>query len=143
MPCLLIRACPRERSERGYKPKYLIHDNDKAFVSKELQSFLSSFGVTSKRTAYRSPWQNGICERAVGTIKNEILHYVIPLSDRHLQKILNGYTHMFYNTHRTHQGINCKTPISHEKHTPKQLTEIALKPTPILGGLYHTYTRAA
>ena len=126
-----------------HKPKYLIHDNDKAFVSKDFQSFLSSFGVSSKRTAYRSPWQNGICERAVGIIRNEILRFITPLSDKHLQKMLNGYIHKFYNTHRTHQGINCKTPIPHEKHTPITLKEAVLNPTPILGGLYHTYTRAA
>jgi len=125
------------------KPKFLIHDNDKAFVNKEFQSFLSSFGVTAKRTAYRSPWQNGICERSIGTIRNEILRYIIPLSDVHLQKILNEYIHKLYNTHRTHQGINCKTPIPHEKHTPITLKEAVLNPTPILGGLYHTYTRAA
>lgn len=126
-----------------HKPKYLVHDNDKAFVSKDFQSFLSSFGVTSKRTAYRSPWQNGICERAVGIIKNEIIHFIIPLNERHLQKILNVYIHKFYNTHRTHQGINCTTPIPHEKNAPITLKETVLDSTPILGGLYHTYSRAA
>jgi len=126
-----------------YKPEYLIHDNDKAFVSKEFQAFLSSFGVVSKKTAYRSPWQNGICERVVSTIRNEILRYIIPLSDIHLQKTLNTYVHKFYNTHRTHQGINCKTPIPHEKHSPITLKEADMKSTSILGGLYHTYKRAA
>jgi len=126
-----------------HKPKYLIHDNDKAFVSKEFQSFLSSFDVISKRTSYRSPWQNGICERAVGTIRNEILRYIIPLNDNHLQKILKKYVQKFYNTHRTHQGINCKTPIPHEKYSSITLKDTALEPTPILGGLYHTYKRAA
>ncbi len=126
-----------------HKPKYLIHDNDKAFVGKDFQSFLSSFGVSSKRTAYRSPWQSGICERTVGTIRNEILHYIVPISDRHLQKMLNGYIHKFYNTHRTHQGIDCKTPLPHEILEPITLKETVLNSTPILGGLYHTYTRAA
>jgi putative transposase len=125
------------------KPKYLIHDNDKAFVSKDFQSFLSSFGVTSKRTAFHSPWQNGICERAVGTIRNEILRYIVPLSDTHLQIMLKRYVQKFYNTHRTHQGINCKTPIPHEKYSPITLEETVLETTPILGGLYHTYTRVA
>ena len=126
-----------------HKPKYLIHDNDNAFVSNEFQSFLSTFGLLVKKTAYRSPWQNGICERSIGTIRNEFLHYIVPLSDIHLQKMLNGYIHKFYNTHRTHQGINCKTPIPHEKHKPIKLKETVLNSTPILGGIYHTYTRAA
>ena len=124
-------------------PKYLIHDNDKAFVSEEFQLFPSSFGVTFKRTAYHSPWQNGICERVVGTIRNEILRYIIPLNDRHFQKTLKRYVHKFYNTHRTHQGIHCKTPIPHEKYSPISLEETVLEATPILGGLYHTYTRTA
>jgi putative transposase len=126
-----------------HKPKYLIHDNDKAFVSKEFQAFLSSFGVISKRTSYRSPWQNGICERTVGTIRNEILRYIIPVSDLHIQKILKRYVHKFYNTNRTHQGINCKTPIPHEKYSSITLKDTVLEPTPVLGGLYHTYKRAS
>ena len=126
-----------------YKPKYLIHDNDKAFSSIEFQSFLSSIGITSKRTAYRSPWQNGICERAIGTIRNEILRHIVPLSDMHVQRMLKVYINDYYNTHRTHQGINSKTPIPHKKHSPNKLRETVLKPTPILGGLYHIYIRAA
>ncbi len=126
-----------------HKPKYLIHDNGKAFVSKDFQSFLSSFKVSSKRTAYRSPWQNGICERAVGIIRNEILRFTIPLNEVHLQKMLNGYINKFYNTHRTHQGINRKTPLPHENLEPITLKETFIDSTPILGGLYHTYMRAA
>jgi putative transposase len=79
-----------------HKPRYLIHDNDKAFVSKEFQSFLSSFGVTYKRTSYHSPWQNGICQRAVGTIRNEILlilfHYPIHIFKKYLIDMFLNFT---------------------------------------------------
>lgn len=37
-------------------PKYLIHDNDPIFKSKDFQNFLKSTNIKSKRTAYRSPW---------------------------------------------------------------------------------------
>lgn len=48
----------RNATPYGYAPKYLIHDNDSTFVSENFKSFLSAFGVKSKRTSKFSPWQN-------------------------------------------------------------------------------------
>jgi len=48
---------------------FLLHDNDTMFTSTEFQSCLSHMNVESVRTSYRSPWQNGICELAVGIFK--------------------------------------------------------------------------
>jgi len=42
--------------------RYLIYDNDSIF-SDEVKDVIESFGIKSKRTAYRSPWQNGTAER--------------------------------------------------------------------------------
>ncbi len=101
-----------------HKPKYLIHDNDPVFVSKDFQDFLTASGIKSKKTAIRSPWQNPIAERAVGIIRQELLNNIIPLNEGHLQKLLHEYIHSYYNTHRTHQGINCKTPILSPEYAP-------------------------
>ena len=45
----------REATPYGTEPKYLIHDNDRAFTSKFFQDFLLSANIKSIRTAFRSP----------------------------------------------------------------------------------------
>jgi len=133
----------RNATPYGYKPKYLIHDNDPVFVSKDFQLFLSNMGIKSKRTSYYSPWQNGISERANGIIRQELTNHIIPLSQKHVTSLLDDYINNYYNTHRTHQGINCKTPIPLPKYKPSKLENSKLKETPILNGLYHTYDKVA
>lgn len=133
----------RHATPFGVVPKYLIHDNDPIFRSKVFQRFLSSSGITSKRTAYRSPWQNPYAERVIGIIKRELLDYIIPLNQLHLRKLLHEYINDYYNTERTHQGLNGKTPIASPTYLPSPIAETKLEVTPLLNGLYHTYKKVA
>lgn len=125
------------------KPKYLIHDNDSVFVSQDFQNFLVKLDIKSKKTSYRSPWQNGIAERVNGIIRQELTNHIIPFNEKHLYNLLDEYINKYYNTHRTHQGINCKTPIPHPKYMPTKLENSTLKKTSVLNGLYHTYKKVA
>ena len=133
----------RNATPYGEIPKYLVHDNDPIFRSKAFQSFLKSSNITAKRTAYRSPWQNPYAERVIGTIKRELLDQVIPLNQKHLHKLLREYIKDYYNTDRTHQGINCETPIPSVTYIPTAVEDTKLEATPILNGLYHTYKKVA
>jgi transposase InsO family protein len=133
----------RNATPFGHKPKYLIHDNDSAFVSKEFQSFLSATDIKSKKTAYHCPWQNGIVERAVGIFRQELLNHIIPVNEKHLYRLLDEYVHKYYNTHRTHQGIGCKTPIPLPHYPETTIKNTELESTEILGGLYNTYNKVA
>jgi len=63
----------REAMPFDHKPRYLLHDNDPMFTSTEFQKCLSNMNVESVRTSYRSPWQNAICERAVGIFKRDLI----------------------------------------------------------------------
>ena len=45
---------------------------------------LEYLGSELIRTAYRSPWQNGVAERWVGSCRRELLDHVIVLSESHL-----------------------------------------------------------
>jgi transposase InsO family protein len=126
-----------------HKPKYLIHDNDPVFASKKFKNFLESSGIKSKRIAKYSPWQNGIAERLVGIIRQDLLNHIIPLNEAQLNRLLNEYIHKYYNTHRTHQGIGGKTPIPLPEYPPTTMANTKLKKTPVLGGLYHTYEKVA
>ncbi len=133
----------REATPFGIQPKYLLHDNDRIFASKELQTFLADSKITSLHTGFHSPWQNGICERTVGILRRELLDHVIPISEKHLEHLLRGYIHDYYNPSRNHQGIRRQTPVSSSKLEKTSINDTSLISEPVLGGLYHNYYKAA
>jgi len=47
--------------------RYVIFDRDRKFGA-EVRAFLKASGIKSVRTSVRSPWQNGVAERWVGSI---------------------------------------------------------------------------
>jgi transposase InsO family protein len=55
----------REAFPDDSAPRYFIFDNDTIF-SDEVSKSIRALGITPKRTAFRSPWQNGTAERWVG-----------------------------------------------------------------------------
>ena len=133
----------REATPFGLQPKYLIHDNDTIFVSKDLQEFLANSKIKSVKTGYRSPWQNGICERAVGILRRELLDHIIPFNENHLEYLLREYIFSYYNPTRTHQGIERQTPLISEKPAKTSIAETSLTSDTLLGGLYHNYRKVA
>jgi len=133
----------REATPFGETPKYLIHDNDATFTSHELKDFLTNANIKSKKTGFKCPWQNGVCERTVGILRRELLDHIIPINEKHLQYLLKEYIDKYYNPVRTHQGIDCHTPILKEKLPETTVATTVLKSTPILHGLYHDYQKVA
>ena len=133
----------REATPFGNQPEYLIHDNDRIFVSKDLQGFLTNTKIKSMRTGFHSPWQNGICERTVGILRRELFDHIIPMNEKHLKYLLCSYIHNYYNPHRTHQSIGRQTPFPSERPTKTSIAETNLISEPVLGGLYHNYRKAA
>jgi transposase InsO family protein len=133
----------RETTPFGIQLKYLIHDNDRIFTSKDLQELMANTDIKSVRTGYHSLWQNGICERTVEIIRRELIDHIVPFNEGHLQCLLAEYINQYYNPSRTHQGINRKTPTSSEEPVKTSITETSLISEPILGGLYHNYRKAA
>src|SRR5947209_19236370 len=60
--------------------RYVIFDRDRKF-STEVRTFLKASGIKPVRTSVRSPWQRGVAERWVGSIRREMLVQVIPLNE--------------------------------------------------------------
>jgi hypothetical protein len=83
----------------------------------------------------RSPWQNGYCERAIGSIRRECLDHVVVFGERHLRHLLLSYT-TYYNAARTHLSVNKDAPMPRTVHTVGRIM-----PMPFLGGLHHLYVR--
>ncbi|MCP4290462.1 MAG: transposase [bacterium] len=48
-------------------------------------------GINQVVTSRRSPWQNGYCERVIGSIRRECLDHIIVLNEKHLHRILKEY----------------------------------------------------
>jgi len=117
--------------------KYVIRDNDKIF-SEDFKQHIPRFGLKDKPTAYRSPWQNPVCERVIGTLRRECLDHMIILNERHLHNVLSEYIFEYYNISRTHMSLEKDSPV----HRPVQRDgKIVIKS--ILGGLHHVYRRVA
>jgi putative transposase len=92
--------------------------------------------------ATRAPWQNGVAERLVGTVRRELLEHAIVLDDWHLRRLLGEYL-AYYHEDRTHLGIDKDAPLAHpiERHPAGSAVVHARRR---VGGLYHRYSwRAA
>ncbi len=115
--------------------RYLIYDND-AIFSHAVTSAIKSFEINPKRTAFRSPWQNGTAERVVGSVRRELLDHVIVLNEDHLRRLLREYVD-YYNAERIHTSIG-DAPVSRpvESRPAPGARVVGL---PRVGGLHHRY----
>jgi len=69
--------------------RYLILDREHTFHGEVLET-VEGLGVIPVRTAIRSPWQNGVAERWVGTCRRDLFDHVIVLNERHLKRLMQG-----------------------------------------------------
>src|SRR5467141_3504266 len=86
----------------GWKvaPRYIIRDRDAVYGDVFIRR-LRAMGIRDRPTAPRSPWQNGYCERAIGSIRRDCLDHVVVFGERHLRHLLRSYA-TYYNAARTH-----------------------------------------
>src|ERR1700680_3299931 len=77
----------------GWKvqPRYIVRDRD-AVSGDVFIRRLGAMGIRDRPTAARSPWQNGYCERAIGSVRRECLDHVVVFGERHLRHLLRSYT---------------------------------------------------
>ena len=86
---------------------YLILDRDSKF-NNDVTDFLKATGLKPVRTSIRSPWQNGVAERWVGSCRRELLDHVIVFNEKHLRRLINYLD--YYHEDRTHIGLGKETP---------------------------------
>jgi transposase InsO family protein len=70
--------------------RHLIRDNDK-IDGAYFQSRADGLGLEQKRTAFRSPWQNGFAERWIGSLRRDCLGHVIAVNERQLRRVIRSY----------------------------------------------------
>jgi transposase InsO family protein len=125
----------REAFPDAADPSYLIFDNDSIF-SKKAAEAIGCLGLEPKRTAYRSPWQNGTAERWVGSARRELLDHVIVFNERHLRRLLNEYV-AYYNADRVHTQLRDSPGGRPMEHRPSRDAKVVGLPR--VGGLHHRY----
>ena len=115
-------------------PKYIIRDRDSAY-GEIFKRRLRAMGIRDRPTAARCPWQNGYCERLIGSTRRECLDHVVIFGERHLRHVLHSYAH-HYNGARTHLSLSKDSPVSRAVQTIGRIQAV-----PLLGGLHHQYVR--
>jgi putative transposase len=117
--------------------KYLIFDRDQKFGF-EVIAAVKATRITPKQTSFRSPWQNSIAERSVGSCRRDLLDHIVALNERHLKRLLSEYMR-YHHEDRTHLGLEKGTP---EGRIRSEASGRVLSQKR-LGGLHHRYNRAA
>jgi len=125
----------REAFSGESAPGYLIYDNDSIFSDRVTEA-IEQFQLRPKRTAYRSPWQNGTAERWVGSCRREILDHVIVFNEEHLRRLLRDYVN-YYNTERVHTRIQDAPEGRPIEARPSP--DVRVVGLPRVGGLHHRY----
>jgi transposase InsO family protein len=115
-------------------PSYVIRDNDGAY-GHVFTGRLKAMGIRDRPISPGSPWQNGIAERLIGSLRRECLDHIIVFGERHLRCVLNAYA-AYYNETRPHRSLGKDAPL---RRSIQRIGEVAVMP--ILGGLHHQYVR--
>jgi len=83
--------------------------------------------------------RNAIAERVVRTLRNECLDHLIVVNEAHMHALLTEYA-ASSNAERGHRSPGL-TPPRPTHHAPSSHGPVRARP--VLGGLHHTYERAA
>jgi len=116
--------------------RYVLFDRDSKFGNEVLQ-FLNSSDLKPMRTSIRSPCQNGVAERWVGSVRRELLDHVIPLNEFHLRRLGREYL-AYYHQDRTHIALDKNTPVERTVHRRPSL-QSRIVSISRMGGLHHRY----
>ena len=125
-----------------YSPahRFLLFDHDSKFGI-DVISAVKDLGSQAIRTAFRSPWQNGVAERWVGSCRRDLLDHVIVLNEQHFKRLMSEYV-CYYHEDRTHLGLAKDTPTG-RPIAIRYGADGTIHSFPRLGGLHHRYAVAA
>jgi len=76
-------------------PGYLVRDNDRAY-GHVFTARIKAMGIRDWPISPGSPWQNGIAERRIGTLRRECLDQVLIFGQAHLRRALSAYADYYH-----------------------------------------------
>jgi len=115
-------------------PGYLVRDNDRAY-GQVFTARVRAMGIRDRPISPGRPWQNGVAERLIGTLRRECLDQVVIFGEAHLRRVLSAYAG-YYNRTRTHLTLQKDAPL---RRAVQQVGSIVA--VPVIGGLHHQYVR--
>jgi transposase InsO family protein len=115
-------------------PSYLVRDNDRAY-GRVFTARVRTMGIRDRPISPASPWQNGVAERFIGTLRRECLDQMAIFGEVHLRRVLAAYTD-YYNRTRTHLALQKDAPLRRAVHRVGSIAAV-----PVIGGLHHKYVR--
>ena len=115
-------------------PGYLVRDNDRAY-GHVFTARVRAMGIRDRPISPGSPWQNGIAERLIETLRRECLDQIFIFGEAHLRRVLSAYA-AYNNQTRPHLALQKEAPF---RRAIRRIGNVAA--IPILGGLHHQYVR--
>ena len=105
-------------------------------------------GLRVLKTPAQRSVANAICERVIGTLRQECLDFVIPLNAGHLYSIFQEWA-AHYNEGRPHMSLGpgipqppTSLPVPLQAHRHQLPEHLPVVSQPILGGVHHAYALA-
>lgn len=90
-------------------PAFVRSDNGPEFIARALMNMLTGQGVQCRHIEPGSPWQNGLCERFNGSLRDECLNLETFAHRDQARAICRLYMRHF-NEHRPHSALDNQTP---------------------------------
>ena len=109
-------------------PTCLLRDNDRA-CGHDLTSCVRAMCIHDRPISLRLPWQNGIAERLIGTLRSECLDRMLIFGEAHLRRTPSYAA--YYKQARTHLALQKDAP----PHSAVQRSG-AIVGVPISAGLH-------
>jgi putative transposase len=103
----------------------------------EVTDLLISSGIKPKQIGYRCPWQNGICERWIGSCRREMLDHVIVLNAVHLRRLIRNYI-SYYHEDRIHDSLEKDSPVTRAVSNKPDFSANRISSHRVIG-LHHRY----
>ncbi len=116
--------------------RFMIHDRDKNFRA-GVPGWFQATGILPIQIGFRSPWQNGIAERWVKSLKTELLDHVVVMNEAHARRLIGDYVD-YYNEDRCHTTLEGDCP-EHRPIQPRPPGEAEVVALPRVGGLHRRY----
>ena len=106
-----------------------MRDNDRAY-GQIFTARIRAMGIRDRPITPGSPWQNGIAQRLIGTLRRDVV-----FGEAHLRRVVSAYA-AYYNQTRPHRSLRKDAPL---RRAIQQVGSIVA--IPLLGGLHHQYVR--
>jgi len=113
----------------------VVHDRDKKFAP-QADQVLQAQGARVIVTPLMAPRANAHCERLIGTCRRECLDWMLIVSERHLQAVLDSYRE-HYNLERPHRSRGLRPPAA--RGDPMAVGAGDVRRRARLGGLLSEY----